>query len=150
MFLYWTPTSVLEHIFWTLVVKRVHSVQNLLQFMCSNSEHLFLECMFGFYEISYIRYISFRITGTNSIPKTSSNSHLSSSGFFYVGFSPGQVEVLKISPITYPLVIFSICQMYRWNHFNHVHTWPVTMNVIFDRPGYTVWLRKSGETTERR
>ena len=43
MFLYWTPTSVLEHIFWTLVVKRVHSVQNLLQFMCSNSEHLFLE-----------------------------------------------------------------------------------------------------------
>ena len=44
MFLYWTPTSVLEHIFWTLVVKRVHSVQSLLQFMCSNSEHLFLEC----------------------------------------------------------------------------------------------------------
>ena len=44
MFIYWTPTSKLEHIFWTLVVKRIHSIQNMLQFMCSNSEHLFLEC----------------------------------------------------------------------------------------------------------
>ena len=52
MFIYWTPTSKVEHIFWTLVIKQIHSVQNLLQFICSNSEHLFLECM-----LTHVAYV---------------------------------------------------------------------------------------------
>ena len=101
MFIYWTPTSKLEHIFWTLVVKRIHSVQNLLQFMCSNSEHFFLECTQYF--CTKVRYREGLITKKYKVLKGERQLRLTCGSYAQV-IAVTIKHTLHLRPMTYFLL----------------------------------------------